>query len=387
MAVLVTGGAGFIGSHTCVELLNRGYEVIVADNFTNSSPAALTAVSEVTGRHIAVHEADMRDAGALDELFTDHEIEAVIHFAAYKSVRESTQKSLEYYENNLGSTIGILKAMARHDVRKLVFSGSCSIFGDQYSSPIAEDFPVGPTNPYARTKLICEQIIQDTCRHQSTFSAISLRYFNPIGAHQTGALGEDPKGIPSNVLPYLMQVAVGRRQKLQVYGRDWETPDGSAVRDYVHVMDVAEAHCIALNHLDDEAGLRSFNLGTGVGVSVLELIATFEAVNGIAVPYEVIGRQPGDVATLIADPSRLEKAWNWRASRSLQTMCADAWRFQSLHPHGYGSLFRQSSFKGSFFRGPLFQSHPPLRKSVRNRRYRDSRGVVLGRPVRNWPEE
>jgi UDP-glucose 4-epimerase len=335
MAVLVTGGAGFIGSHTCVELLDRGYDVVVADNYSNSSPGALAAVREVAGRDFAAHEVNMRDAPAVDKLFTAHEIEAVIHFSAYKSVRESTRLPLEYYGNNLGSTVGLLSAMVRHDVSKLVFSGSCSIFGARHSDPISEDFATGPTNPYASTKLICEQILQDTSNRWPALSAISLRYFNPIGGHPTGALGEDPKGVPSNVLPYMMQVAVGRREKLQVYGGDWETPDGSGVRDYVHVMDVADAHCVALDHLDDEAGVRAFNLGTGAGISVLELLATFEAVSGVTVPYEVIGRQPGDVAALVADPSKLEKAWGWRASRDLRTMCADAWRFQSLHPNGY----------------------------------------------------
>ncbi len=335
MAVLVTGGAGFIGSHTCVELLDRGYDVVVADNYSNSSPAALDAVREVAGRGFTVHEVDMRDTEAVDKLFTANEIEAVIHFAAYKSVRESTWLPLEYYGNNLGSTVGLLSAMIKHDVGKLVFSGSCSIFGAQHSGPIAEDFATGPTNPYASSKLVCEQILKDTARRWSALSAISLRYFNPIGAHPTGALGEDPKGVPSNVLPYMLQVAVGRRQRLQVYGGDWETPDGSGVRDYVHVMDVAEAHCVALDHLDDEVGLRAFNVGTGVGISVLELIAAFEAASGVTVPYEVIGRQPGDVAALVADPGKLEKAWGWRTSRHLRTMCADAWRFQSLHPDGY----------------------------------------------------
>lgn len=340
MAVLVTGGAGFIGSHTCVELLNRGYDVVVADNFSNSSAGAIAAVREIISRDFAVHDVDIRDAGAMDELFEAHDIEAVIHFAAYKSVRESTRLPLEYYRNNVGAMIELLSAMARHGVRRLVFSGSCSIFGAGHSGPIAEGADTEPTNPYARSKLICEQILQDACRRWPALSAISLRYFNPVGAHPTGALGEDPKGVPGNILPYMMQVAVGRRQKLQVYGGDWATPDGSGVRDYVHVMDVAEAHCIALDHLDDEAGLRAFNLGTGVGVSVLELIAAVEAVSGTTVPYEVIGRQPGDVATLVADPSELEKAWGWRASRDVWTMCADAWRFQSRHPYGYGAAGR-----------------------------------------------
>jgi UDP-glucose 4-epimerase len=341
MAVLVTGGAGFIGTHTCVELLNHGRDVVVADNYHNSSPNALGVVREIAGRDFAVHEIDMRDTQAVDEVFEAHEIEAVIHFAASKSVRESIRLPLEYYRNNLGSTISLLTAMARHNVSKLVFSGSCSIFGARHSDPIAEDFATGPTNPYASSKLMCEQILRETARHWPALSVISLRYFNPIGAHPTGALGEDPKGVPGNVLPYMMQVAVGRREKLQVYGGDWETPDGSGVRDYVHVMDVAEAHCLALDHLDEEAGVRVFNLGTGVGISVLELIAAFEAASGVTVRYEVIGRQPGDVATLIADPTRLEKAWGWRTSRDLPAMCADAWRFQRLHPNGYAAAAEQ----------------------------------------------
>lgn len=335
MSILVTGGAGFIGSHTCVELLARGYDVVAVDNYSNSSRAALTAVRDISGGDLIVYQADMRDERALDEILTTHEVDAVIHFAAKKSVRESTRIPLEYYGNNLGSTIGVAAAMVRNGVRKLVFSGSCSIYGGRYSDPIAEDYSPGPTNPYARTKLMCEQILQDACERWPDLSVISLRYFNPIGAHPSGVLGEDPKGIPGNVLPYMMQVAVGRLEKLQVYGGDWETPDGTGVRDYIHVMDVAEAHCVAMEHLADETGMRAFNLGTGVGVSVLELLATLQQVSGVTIPYEIIGRQPGDVATLIADPNRVEKAWGWRARRDLYSMCADAWRFQSQHPNGY----------------------------------------------------
>lgn len=342
MTVLVTGGAGFIGTHTCVELLHRGHRVVVADNFGNSSPAALDAVQRVSGSDLTAYEIDMRDGAALDKLFTAHQVDAVIHFAAMKSVRESAQIPMEYYGNNLGSTIELASAMARHGVRKLVFSGSCSIYGAGYSEPIAEDFATGPTNPYANTKLMCEQILRDACTRRPELSVVSLRYFNPIGGHPSGALGEDPKGVPSNVLPYMMQVAVGRLEKLQVYGGDWETPDGSGVRDYIHVLDVAEAHCVAMEHLDDENGLRAFNLGTGVGVSVLELLAAFQEVSGVIIPYEIIGRQPGDVATLIADPTRIDKAWGWRTSRDLRAMCADAWRFQHEHPCGYPA--RQPQF-------------------------------------------
>lgn len=335
LTILVTGGAGFIGTHTCVELLRRGYDVVVADNYSNSSPASLDAVRRVAGADLTAYEVDMRDAAALDKLFKAHRVEAVIHFAAMKSVRESTQIPLKYYDNNLGGTIGLAAAMVRHGVRKLVFSGSCSIYGAAYDEPIAEDFATGPTNPYASTKLMCEQILRDACTRWPELSVVSLRYFNPIGGHPSGEVGEDPKGIPSNILPYMMQVAVGRLEKLQVYGGDWETPDGSGVRDYIHVLDVAEAHCVAMEHLNEAKGLRAFNLGTGVGVSVLQLIATFQEVSGVTIPYEIIGRQPGDVATLIADPTRIDKAWGWRTGRDLRAMCADAWHFQSQNPNGY----------------------------------------------------
>jgi UDP-glucose 4-epimerase len=337
MTVLVTGGAGFIGTHTCVDLLRRGHDVVIADNFSNSSPAAIDAVRRLSGADLVGYEADLRDAAALDKVFATYRIDAVIHFAAMKSVRESTQVPLTYYDNNLGSTIGLAAAMARHGVRKLVFSGSCSIYGAAYREPIAEDFATGPTNPYASTKLMCEQILRDACTRWPELSVVSLRYFNPIGGHPSGELGEDPKGVPSNVLPFMMQVAVGRLPRLQVYGGDWETPDGSGVRDYIHVLDVAGAHCVALEHLDDEPGFRAFNLGTGTGVSVLELIAAFQRASGLRVPYEIIGRQPGDVAILISDPGLIDKTWGWRTSRDLDAMCADAWRFQSLHPHGYAA--------------------------------------------------
>ena len=335
MSILVTGGAGFIGSHTCAELLRRGHDVVVVDNHSNSSPAALAAIRKVSGKDVVAYAADLRDTQALDDVFAAYEIDAVIHFAAKKSVRESGQIPLEYYGNNVAATIGLVEAMIRHGVRKLVFSGSCSIFGGQYSGPIPEDYLTGPTNPYARTKLMCEQILEDACRRWPDLSVVSLRYFNPVGAHSSGDLGEDPKGIPSNVLPYMMQVAVGRLERLQVFGDDYDTPDGTGVRDYIHVMDVAEAHCVAMEHLDDEAGMRAFNIGTGTGVSVLELIATFQQVSNVAIPYEIIGRQFGDVDTLIADPSRIEKEWGWHTSRDLRAMCSDAWRFQSRHPNGY----------------------------------------------------
>ena len=333
--VLVTGGAGFIGSHTCVELLARGHDVVVVNNYSNSSPAALDAVRYLAGRSVIAHELDMRDNQALDQVFTRHSIDAVIHFAAKKAVGESMLIPLEYFDINLAGTTNLLRTMHEHGVHKLVFSSSCSIYGDQYAAPITEDDLPAPANPYARSKLICEQILADACTRYPEFSMIALRYFNPVGGHPSGKLGEDPHGVPNNVMPYMMQVAVGRLEKLTVFGTDYDTPDGSGVRDYIHVMDVAEAHCVAMDHLADCNGLRTLNIGTGAGVSVLQLLATFQDVCRVTVPHEIAGRRPGDVGTLIADPSRVEKEWGWRTTRDLRTMCADAWRFQSLHPNGY----------------------------------------------------
>lgn len=298
--VLVTGGAGFIGSHTCVELLSRGHDVVVADNYTNSSPAALDSVRALAGRPVTAYELDVRDHQALGRVFASHPIEAVIHFAAKKAVGESMQIPLEYFDINLAGTTNLLRTMHARDVRKLVFSSSCSIYGDQYAEPITEADQPRPTNPYARLKLICEQILADACARYAELSMIALRYFNPVGGHPSGLLGEDPRGVPNNVMPYMMQVAVGRLEKLTVFGTDYDTPDGSGVRDYIHVMDVAEAHCVA-------------------------------------VPYEIAGRRPGDAASAIADPSRVDKEWGWRTRRDLRAMCADAWRFQSLHPQGYNA--------------------------------------------------
>jgi UDP-glucose 4-epimerase len=335
MTMLVTGGAGFIGSHTCVELLLTGSDVLVVDNFSNSSPEALHAVSTVAGRDVTFHQLDLRDHAELDRVFEAHEIESVIHFAAKKAVNESLQIPLEYFDTNIAGTTSLLRCMARHGVRNLVFSSSCSIYGDQYLGPIGESASPGPTNPYARSKLICEQILADTCAKYDDFAVISLRYFNPIGAHPSGVLGESPLGVPSNVMPYIMRVAAGRLEQLQIFGADYPTPDGSPVRDYIHVMDVAQAHCLALRHLDDGPGMRVLNLGTGVGVSVLELVRAVEDVCGVVVPYEVVARRAGDAASAVADPSLIDKEWGWRTSRDIREMCTDAWRFQQLHPRGY----------------------------------------------------
>jgi UDP-glucose 4-epimerase len=332
MAVLVTGGAGFIGSHTCVELLMRGLDVVVVDDYSNSSPAALDAVRRIAGRGVVAYEMDLRSRGPLGRIFREHPIEAVIHFAAKKAVGESCQIPLDYYDVNVAGTINLLRTMLAHDVPRLVFSSSCSIYGGAHNAPIAEGDQTGPTNPYARSKLMCEQILADACARYRNLSVISLRYFNPIGAHHSRTLGETPKGMPNNVVPYMMQVALGRLRRLQVFGTDYDTPDGTGVRDYIHVMDVAEAHGLALDHLDDRTGMRAFNLGTGSGISVLQLLAAFQDVNRITVPYEIAGRRPGDVATLIADASRIEKEWGWRTTRDLQAMLRDAWLSQTLHP-------------------------------------------------------
>jgi UDP-glucose 4-epimerase len=336
MAILVTGGAGFIGSHTCAELLTNSIDdVVVVDNFSNSSAGALRAISHLAGRDVAFHQLDLRDYAKLNDVFETHDIDAVIHFAAKKSVNESLRIPLEYFDNNIAGTTSLLRCMAQHGVQSLVFSSSCSIYGDQYLGTINENESPGPTNPYARSKLICEQILADTCARYDDFAVISLRYFNPVGAHPSGVLGESPLGVPSNVMPYIMRVAAGRLEQLQIFGADYPTPDGSAVRDYIHVMDVAEAHCLALRRLDDGPAMRVLNLGTGVGVSVLELVRAVEDVCGVAVPYEVVARREGDAASAVADPSLIDKEWGWRTSRDIQAMCKDAWRFQQLHPRGY----------------------------------------------------
>ncbi|MCZ7417235.1 MULTISPECIES: UDP-glucose 4-epimerase GalE [unclassified Streptomyces] len=334
--VLVTGGAGFIGSHTCVELLTHGYDVVVVDDHSNSSPHALERVAKTAGRPVtAAYETDLRDRRALNAVFDAHRVDAVIHFAAKKAVGESVQIPVAYYDTNVGGTTALLAAMEQHDVRRLVFSSSCSLYGDATKVPLTETDPVAPTNPYATSKLLCERIIGDVCRRLPGLSVLALRYFNPVGAHPSGHLGEDPRGVPNNVMPYLAQVAVGRRARLRVFGDDYPTFDGTGVRDYIHVMDVAEGHRVALEHLDDEHGMRVFNLGTGTGTSVLELLAAFSAACGREIPHEITGRRPGDVPALIADPGAVARAWGWTTRRDLADMCRDAWRFQELNPSGY----------------------------------------------------
>ncbi len=333
--VLVTGGAGFIGSHTCVELLDAGYDVVVIDDYSNSHRESLDRVRDITGRTPVICDVDLRDRAGLDAVFTEHPIDAVIHFAAKKAVGESTQIPLEYFDINIGGTTNLIRTMHDHGVTRLVFSSSCSIYGDSSAAPLSESDPADPTNPYALSKWICEQLLTQACAYVPEFSVIALRYFNPVGAHPSGLLGEDPLGVPNNVMPYLAQIAVGRLMELSVFGGDYPTPDGTCVRDYIHAVDVADAHRVALEHLDDRTGFRVFNLGTGSGVSVLELVAAFSAACGRNVPYRVVGRRSGDVASLIADAANVEREWGWRTRRGLADMCADAWRFQERNPAGY----------------------------------------------------
>jgi UDP-glucose 4-epimerase len=329
--VLVTGGAGFIGSHTCVELLDAGNDVVVIDDYSNSHPSALDRVREVTGKSPTVYEVDLRDRAALSAVFEAHPIDSVIHFAA----GESTQIPLEYFDINIGGTTNLIRTMHQHRVTRLVFSSSCSIYGDSSAAPLSEADPANPTNPYALSKWICEQVLTQACTYIPELSVIALRYFNPIGAHPSGRLGEDPIGVPNNVMPYLSQIAVGRLTELSVFGDDYPTPDGTAIRDYIHVVDVADAHRVALEHLDDRDGFRVFNLGTGSGVSVLELVAAFSQACGKDIPYRIAGRRLGDVASLIADAANVEREWGWRTQRDLADMCRDAWNFQRQNPEGY----------------------------------------------------
>ena len=334
--ILVTGGAGYIGSHTCVELLAAGYEVLVVDNFSNSKPEALRRVEEIAGRKLAAfYRADIRDKAALREIFKAHAIDAVIHFAAKKAVGESVREPLDYYDNNLGGLVTLLRAMDAAGVRKLVFSSSATVYGDPASVPIREGFPTSATNPYGRTKLMGEEMLRDLGAADGRWRVVLLRYFNPVGAHPSGLIGEDPGGIPNNLMPYVSQVAVGRLAELQVFGADYPTPDGTGVRDYIHVVDLARGHLRALERIDALDGVTTLNLGTGRGCSVLEVIRAFEAASDRPVPYRLVARRAGDVAECWADPSLAERVLDWRAEYDLARMCEDAWRWQRANPDGY----------------------------------------------------
>ncbi|MGW2571427.1 UDP-glucose 4-epimerase GalE [Streptomyces sp. NPDC001537] len=344
--VLVTGGAGFLGSHACVELLDHGYEVIVVDDYANSTPHVFARVERIAGRFVgAVYELDIRDRRALSAVFDRHPVDAVMHLAALKSVSGSIESPVEYYDTNVGGTTALLRTMHEHGVHRLVFSSSCSVYGDAGAHPLDESTPARPTNPYAASKWTCEQILADVCRRRPEYTVLCLRYFNPAGAHPSGLLGEDPQGAPDNLMPHVAQVALGHSKRLQVFGGDYPTPDGTAVRDYIHVMDTVEAHRIALDHLADAPGMRVFNLGLGQGISVLDVVNAFSEASAKPIPYEVGPRRPGDVATLIADASAVSRAWGWRPTRTLADMCRDAWHFQRLNPNGYAGAERRPNPK------------------------------------------
>lgn len=337
MRILVTGGAGYIGCHTCVELIGRGHDVVIVDNFVNSSRGVLDRLRQLTGRQVPTHEFDLRDTAALQNVLEGGGFDAVIHFAALKAVGESCAKPLLYFDNNIGGTISLLQAMQNTGVRRLVFSSSATVYGDPAQVPVREDAALQVTNPYGRTKLVMEQMLGDLCQADTDFRVANLRYFNPVGAHPSGLIGEDPSGIPNNLMPYVCQVAVGRRERLQVFGSDYPTPDGTGVRDYIHVVDLARAHVDALETLQREDRSLTVNLGTGRGISVLELVHAFARASGREIPYDIVARRPGDVATVYADPSLAAELLGWRAELDVDAMCRDAWRWQSMNPDGYRS--------------------------------------------------
>lgn len=335
MTILITGGAGYIGSHTCVQLLEAGYEIVVVDNLSNSSLESLNRVTQLSGKAFAFVEADIRDAPAMRAVFKAHTITAVLHFAGLKAVGESAKIPQLYYNNNVVGSLNLFEVMHEFGVKIIVFSSSATVYGDPVSVPIKEDFPLSATNPYGRTKLILEDILRDFHAADSTWRIGLLRYFNPIGAHHSGMMGEDPNGIPNNLLPYVSQVAVGRLAKLRVFGSDYATHDGTGIRDYIHVMDLADGHVKALAYLLKNEALITVNLGTGVGYSVLDVVSAFVKVSGKPVPYEFLPRRKGDVAVNYADATQALSLLGWRASRNLETMCADAWKWQSQNPNGY----------------------------------------------------
>jgi len=335
-SILVTGGAGYIGSHTVVELLGAGHEVTVVDNFCNSAPAVPERIARIAGRMPVFVKADVRDRAALQSLFQARHYDAVIHFAGLKAVGESVAEPLRYYDNNVGGSLTLFETMAQYGLRTVVFSSSATVYGDPASVPIREDFPVAPTNPYGRSKLMVEEILREAAAADPRWRVALLRYFNPVGAHASGLIGEDPNGVPNNLMPFISQVAVGRREALSVWGDDYPTPDGTGVRDYIHVVDLARGHLAALGHLPD-SGVLTANLGTGRGYSVLEMVRAFEQASGRKVAYRIAARRPGDVAACYADPSLAAERLGWRAQLDLSRMCADTWRWQSQNPQGYGA--------------------------------------------------
>ena len=336
MSILVTGGAGYIGSHTCIELLNNNYDVIVVDNLCNSSPESIKRVENITNKKIKFYKADVCDKTALRSIFNENKIDCVIHFAGLKAVGESVQKPLEYYDNNLSSTLTLLKAMNEYNVKKIVFSSSATVYSSDNEMPLTEDCKTGNcTNPYGWTKYIGEQIFRDLAKSDTEWSIALLRYFNPIGAHKSGLIGESPKDIPNNLMPYVSQVAVGKLKELSVFGNDYDTHDGTGVRDYIHVVDLAKGHVVAIDYINKHKGLDVFNLGTGVGYSVLDIVNAFEETTNQKVPYRITARRAGDLATVYSDPSKSKKLLGWEAENGIKDMCLDAWNWQKNNPNGY----------------------------------------------------
>ena len=335
MNILVTGGAGYIGSHTCVELLNAGYDIVVVDNLDNSNIKAIEAIKRLTGKDFPFYKYDLLDREDLEKVFKENKLDGVIHFAGLKAVGESTQIPLRYYHNNITGTLILMELMEKYDVNNIVFSSSATVYGMPKSVPITEDFPLSTTNPYGSTKLMIENIMKDVSAANPKLSITLLRYFNPIGAHKSGELGEDPKGIPNNLLPYVAQVAVGKLEKVHVFGNDYPTPDGTGVRDYIHVVDLALGHLKAIEHCSGKEGVHIYNLGTGNGYSVLQIIEAFSKACGKELPYQIDPRRPGDIAECWADPSKAKNELGWVASRGIAEMCEDSWRWQRTHPNGF----------------------------------------------------
>lgn len=334
--ILVTGGAGFIGSHTIVELQKAGYEVVVVDNLDNSSKTSLERVQKITGLPVAFYQVDIRDRAGLDRILTEHPCDACIHFAGLKAVGESVEKPWEYYENNIGGTLTLLDVLRRHSCKNIIFSSSATVYGDPAEIPITEKCPKGQcTNPYGWTKSMLEQIMMDMQKADPEWNIVLLRYFNPIGAHPSGTIGEDPNGIPNNLMPYITQVAIGKRKELGVFGNDYDTHDGTGVRDYIHVVDLARGHVCALKAIDRRCGLAIYNLGTGHGYSVLDVVKAFEKANGVKVPYSIKPRRAGDIATCYSDPSKAERELGWKAEYGIEEMCRDSWHWQCQNPNGY----------------------------------------------------
>lgn len=343
MVILITGGAGFIGSHAAVELLEKGYDIVIADNLGNSQMESILRIKELGGKDFPFYDVDLLAAESLNEVFAAHPIEAVMHFAGFKAVGESVEKPLAYYHNNITGTLNLCKVMAKHGVKKLVFSSSATVYGKPKKLPIEEDFPLSATNPYGRTKKMIEEILQDLAISDDSWRIAVLRYFNPIGAHVSGRIGENPTGIPNNLMPYITQVAAGKRDQLQVFGNDYETHDGTGVRDYIHVSDLVNGHLKALQYLDENEGIEPFNLGTGVGYSVLDLVEAFSKVNDIEIPFQITARRPGDIASCYANPLKAKELLEWQAEKSLEDMCRDSWRWQTKNPDGFEKVLSKGN--------------------------------------------